>query len=437
MHPTDRSATLRVFEARGESMRSNLRAAMWTLLATTALVFALSTAFAADPAPDSPRAAPMETASVARLPALGPHWVWIPDRLIQHNMLYDGDTGEVLGMVDAPSLLTPKTPLVVPSRGEIYSVDIAHSRGLRGERIDFVSIYDLETLDYEAEIVFPTLAGSSNASLAYAELIGERFLAVFNQFPEVSVSIIDLVARRFVGAIPIGGCAGIFPVDAQRFASLCGDGTTLLVTLDAAGRKASFEQSERFFDVVSDPVFMAAGRDGQSWTFVSFAGEVTRVDYTGATPVAGEGWSMLAEADRHAKWRPGGLQHVALHAGSQRLYVVMHQGEAGSHKEAGPEIWVFDLATRTRVARIEVPNLTASFLASFMQVPVDGLAYSLMEWILPAGGAHTIAVSQDAAPLLFVRNGMLGSVGVVDALTGETLRFLTETGLTGPTLRVP
>jgi methylamine dehydrogenase heavy chain len=383
------------------------------------------------------QAPPMETASVARMPAMAPHWVWIPDRLIQHNMLYDGDTGEVLGMLDSPSLLTPKTPLVVPARSEIYSVDIAHSRGLRGDRIDFVSIYDLATLDYVAEIVVPTLAGSSNASLAYAELIGDRFLGIFNQFPEVSVSIVDLVERRFVEAIPIGGCAGIFPVDAQHFASLCGDGSTLLVSLDAEGRKVSFVQSERFFDVLEDPVFMAAGRSGQSWTFVSFRGAVTHIDYASGAPQVGETWSMLSDADRDARWRPGGLQHVALHAETNRLYVVMHQGDAGSHKEAGPEIWVYDLDAQTRTARYGVPNLTVSFLASFMGVPVDGFAYMLLEWILPTGGAHTIAVSQDAEPVLFVRNAMLGSVGVLDASNGESLRFLTETGLAGPTLRVP
>ena len=385
--------------------------------------------------------APMETAAVAALPEMSDHWVWVPDRLIQHSMLYDGDTGEVLGMVDSPSLLTPKTPLVVRSRGEIYTADITHSRGMRGDRLDFISIYDLETLDYKAEIVIPTMVGSSNASLNYAELIGDRFMAVFNQFPLVSVSIVDLERRSFVEEIPIGGCAGIFPVDAVRFASLCGDGTTLLVSLDEDGRKSGFEQSERFFDAVEDPVVMSAGRNGMRWTFVTFAGDVHTVDYSGGAaggkPRVEERWSLLRASDRDAKWRPGGLQQVALHRATNRLYVVMHQGDPGSHKAPGPEIWVYDIGAQQRVARIEAPNLTASFLASFMGVSPQSFTYRLLDWTLPSEGVHAIAVSQDASPLLFVRHATLGSVGVIDAMTGETLRFLTETGLAGPTLRVP
>ncbi len=379
---------------------------------------------------------PIEKASVATLPESGDHWVWVPDRILQHSVLFDGDTGEALGMLDSTSTLTPKTPLFSRTRGEFYSVDTAYTRGNRGSRIDFVSIYDARTLGYEAEILLPTQTGQSNSSHAYAELLGDRFLATFNQFPNVSVSIVDLEQRRFVEEIVMTGCAGVFPVGPRRFAALCGDGTALRVDLDASGRKQSFSSSPKFFDAVTDPVAMSAGRDGTRWVFVSFSGQVHSVDFSTDPPTPTPGWSLLDDTLARAGWRPGGLQHVAVHEPTQRLYVVMHQGEAGSHKKPG-NIWVYDLNQKKRTDRFELPNLTAAFLIPFAKVEPAGFVSRLMRWTLPSPGVHTIAVSADASPVLFARNAELGAVAVLDALSGKTLRVIGEAGLAGPTLRVP
>ncbi len=378
---------------------------------------------------------PLEYASVATLPPVGPHWVWIPDRLLQHSILFDGDSGEVLGMIDSAASLTPKPPVL--ARGHFHSSDIAYSRGLRGDRIDFVSIYDAGTLAYVDEIMLPTRQGQSNASLAYVELIGDRFLGVFNQFPNVSVSIVDLEKRRFVEEIGIAGCAGIYPVDALQFATLCGDGTVARVTLDADGHKTALTSSAPFFDAAQDPAFMSAGRNDTTWTFVTFAGDARSVDLGTRIPTLGESWSLTDEGERDEGWRPGGLQLVDVHGPSDRLFVVMHQGKAGSHKQAGHEIWVFDLAKKERVARFGVPNLTAAFLIDQMGVDPDGFLADLLFWFVPSDGAHSIAVSHDDEPVLFVRSAIMGAVAVLDARTGAVNRFLTETGLAGPTLRVP
>jgi methylamine dehydrogenase heavy chain len=354
---------------------------------------------------------------------------------MQHSILYDGDNGEVLGMIDSPSTLTPRPP--VHAGSHFYSADLAYSRGWRGERVDFVSIYDDRTLAYVDEILVPTMQGQSNASLFYAELIGDRFMGIFNQFPNISVSIVDLEKRSFVEEIIIAGCSGVYPVDGQHFATLCGNGTAALIELDADGHKVGITASDQFFDPIDDPAFMAAGRDGASWTYVTFNGNARTVDFSGGTPKVGDEWSLTSDRERSQGWRPGGLQHVAVHGGSNRLFVVMHEGEPGSHKNAGPEIWVFDLGEKKRVARFEVPNLTAAFLGDAMGIEDDSFVESVLHWVVPSEGAHTIVVSEDASPVLFVRNALAGAVAVLDANTGETRRFLSETGLAGPTLRVP
>jgi methylamine dehydrogenase heavy chain len=380
---------------------------------------------------------PLETASVETLPAPTAHWIWVPDRLLNHSMLFDGDSGEVLGMIDSAAQLTPKPPLLSRRRGEFYSADIAYSRGLRGERIDFVSIYDARTLSVSGEVMLPTRSAESNASLAYVELLGDRFVAVFNQFPNASVSIVDVASRSFVGAVAITGCAGIYPVSGTSFATLCGNGSAMLVQLDESGHKIAYVASEKFFDVVEDPVFMAAGRDGTRWTFVSFEGQVHTVEFAGNKAEASAGWSLLDAAERRDGWRPGGLQHVALHASTGRLFVGMHEGGPGTHKDAASEIWVWNLPEQKRLSKLELPNLTAAFLGPFLDLPKDSFIETLVGWVVPPGGVHALTVSQDDAPLLFVRNAQLGAVAVMDADTGETLRFLTEVGLAGPTLRVP
>jgi len=378
-----------------------------------------------------------ERPSVATLPPPGDHWVWVPDRLLGHSLLYDGDTGIVLGMIDSPLSLTPQPPILSTERREIYSVDVGYARGNRGARTDFLTIYDLETLAYKDEIVFPTDAATGNTSIAYSAAIGSRFIGVFNQFPATSVSILDLDNRSFVEEIGVAGCSGIYPIDELRFATLCGDGTATVVELTPEGRKANLLRSEKFFDTLEDPVFTSAGRIGSRWIFVSFGGMVHTLDFSGATPKAEPPWSLHGEDAGPSTWRPGGLQLVAVHAASERLFVVMHEGGPGSHKDAGPEIWSFDLKERKRIGRIEPPSLSATFLGGMLGIPTDSFSFTLLEWILPADRVHSIAISRDAAPVLFMRNAELGAVGVVDPENGQPLRILGEAGLFGPTLGIP
>jgi len=92
-------------------------------------------------------------------------------------------------------------------------------------------------------------------------------------------------------------------------------------------------------------------------------------------------------------WRPGGQQLAAIHGALGRLYVPMHSGGEGSHKQGGSEIWVFDLKTHHRIARWPMRPLHL-------------------------GPVSAVQVSQDAAPVLFAGTDDPG-VAVFDALTGQ------------------
>jgi hypothetical protein len=56
----------------------------------------------------------------AQIPPTGAHRVWVTDRLWHHSALFDGDTAQVLGMIDSPYVtVTPKLPMHAHRRGEI------------------------------------------------------------------------------------------------------------------------------------------------------------------------------------------------------------------------------------------------------------------------------------------------------------------------------
>ena len=80
---------------------------------------------------------------IAELPSEpGAHWVWVNDRVLKHSVLFDGDSGHVLGMVDGSTALSGRPPYLSPERGEIYVVETFYSRGSHGERNDLITVYD-------------------------------------------------------------------------------------------------------------------------------------------------------------------------------------------------------------------------------------------------------------------------------------------------------
>ncbi len=413
-------------------MRAPRPPALVVALAVVALLASVAGAPRADVEPD-------EHGQVAVLPpTASPHWVWVPDRLLRHAMLFDGDTGRALGALDGTFSLSGPSPLFSPKRGEIYVVDQVYARGHRGERKDYVTIYDAATLVVRGEVEIPPRSSSIGHGYAVAAVLDDqRFLVVFNQDPANSVSVVDLESRQFVDEIVIGGCALVYPTGPRRFATLCGNGTAIAVELDASGHRASATRSAKFFDTIQDPLTEKGVRDGARWLFASFEGKLQAVDFSGEQPVAAPAWPLFTDAQREAKWRIGGTQHLALHRATHRLYSLVHQGGPGSHKDAGSAIWVYDVEQQKRVQEIMVPNMLPAFARPFLELERGGWGDWLLHQVLPNPGAHAIAVTQDAEPLLFVRHDQIGTLGVLDARSGALVREIDEAGLSGPLLLVP
>ena len=374
----------------------------------------------------------------------GAHWFWLSDVLLHRTALFDADTGEQLAAISSGTAGVGFViaPLFSLDHREIYLAETYYARGVRGERTDVVTIYDARTLAPLEEIPIPPRRAEyfpGNAANALSD--DGRFVAVFNLTPVTSLSIVDVKARRFATEIATPGCSLVYGAGPRRFLMLCANGAALTATLDEEGHEGRVERSEPFFDPQKDPVTEKAVRRGNEWLFVSFEGVVHPVDVGGETLRFGETWSLVDATDRSAGWRVGGGQHLAVHAATGRLYVLMHRGGPDTHKEPGTEVWVFDLAARRRILRIPVLNPIASFASQQLALAGRSRAGTFAGWflrkILPNPGIDRILVTQDERPVLVASASIPPTVTVHDAMTGAVVREITEVGLAGSLLFAP
>jgi methylamine dehydrogenase heavy chain len=164
---------------------------------------------------------------------------------------------------------------------------------------------------------------------------------VQNATPATSVSIVDMQAAKQTAEVPNAGCYGIFPSakDGKKFATMCGDGTFGTYALSDDGSSAERKSSEKIFDADQDALFLHGERDGEDWLFVSFTGNIYRVNIEGDAAKLVDKMTLGEE-----NWRPSGYQTHAFHAPSGTLFVLMHgNGAEGSHKNPAEQIWAYDV----------------------------------------------------------------------------------------------
>jgi methylamine dehydrogenase heavy chain len=317
------------------------------------------------------------TSAVLPIPA-SKHWVWVNDFVFPHmadGMAYlvDGDSGKYLGTLSTGYSFAR---LLLSRDGKtIYSPETYFSRGTRGERTDVVTLYDPATLMPTGEIAIPPKRSSNLPMMANSELTDDdRFLLIYDFNPSQSIAVVDTKTLKFVGEVDTAGCALVFPTGPRSFFSVCGDGALLLVGLDDAGT-AQLTRTQPLLSMGADPVMEKAVRMGHTWYFVSFDGRIYPVDADAHRATVGATWYLTSETERKAGWRPGGVQPLAANLNNSRLYAVMHRGDLSTHKDPGKDVWVFDVASRSRVQQIALKNLSSAIQLSRDDRP---LMYSIL-----------------------------------------------------------
>ena len=288
------------------------------------------------------------------------------------SYIFDGADGQMKGLISHSWFTT--AVVTAPSRKEAYFVDSFYSRGVHGTRSDVLTVVDMRDLAPSTEIEIPAKAAALRIRQHIGLLGDGRHVVVFNMTPAQSVSVVDVVDRKFAGEISTPGCAIIMPAGPGGFLMLCGDGTLQLITLDENGKEDERIRSKSFFVVEQDPVFDRVVRTGSGWMLITQEGLVREVGVEGNRIRVGDAWSMLNAEDKEdggkkEQWRPGGEQPFTMHRNTTLLYSLMHKGKVDTPDTDGTEIWVFDTNRRKRVARLVLPAAATSILSSQEQSP--------------------------------------------------------------------
>lgn len=293
------------------------------------------------------------------LPADASQRVYVMDSVFQHLTdsrlnIFDGADGKFLGMI--PTAFNGHAQLSKDGR-DIYIATTYFERVTRGKRTDVIEVWDGSTLAFKKEIIVPPKrAGALNYDGLFRKTSDGRFVLLQNASPAASVSIVDMQKNEFVQEITASaGCWSVIPLPnkPRSFASICGDGALLTMNLGEDGKLASQHRSKVMFSVPDDPIFITPGILPDSLRFISFYGNVYTVDLRGPEMTFEPVWSLLDDADRKGGWVPGGYNLMAVEPHSKRMYVLMHpEGKEGSHKNPAAEIWVYDLQTKKRLARV-------------------------------------------------------------------------------------
>lgn len=337
---------------------------------------------------------PQESVTVRRLPLPGPHWLYISSPVTGTNSVtqmtvVDGDRLEVMGQLSGGVMATFA---ISPDRKHLYMAETYYSRGTRGQRTDVVTIYGSQTLAVEGEILISTkrqVSVPDSSSMAITP--DGRFLLISNLTPASSVSVVDVSAKKVLGEIPTLGCGEVLVYEARSFASICGDGSILSVEFTDQGHTVVEKRSPTaFFNPEKDPVFGVPAMFEQIALFVSYNGMVLPLNMATAPAQIETGWPLLTQEEKNQGWKPGGWQPLAGQRGKALLFVLMHQGGEWTQKEAGNEVWVYDIHEKKRINRIVLSQ------------PAD-----------------SILVSQDDDPRLFAESESPATLQVLSAVRGN------------------
>jgi methylamine dehydrogenase heavy chain len=331
---------------------------------------------------------PTEGVGVRKMPAPNPHWVLIDAPLygnfvVSQVYVVDGDSRKIVGMLTAGMI---STAAISPDHSRIFVGDTFFSRGTRGSRTDVITVYDAKSLDPVSEIaIAPMRQLASPDNLQLAATSDGRLLLVANMTPATSVAVIDLASSKVLGEIAIAGCAEFQLTGKRQFASLCGDGSILMVNFDDNGKAVSEKRSSVFFNAEKDPIFASPAIINSENYYVTYHGVVHPVDMSSDPPSPGPTWSLTTDQERAAGWRPGGSQPIWGHSASGLMYALMHQGGEWTHKQPGPEIWVFNAKEGKRIERLSLPEPASAIFVSPDTNPLifAGTSTDILQWGAP------------------------------------------------------
>jgi methylamine dehydrogenase heavy chain len=331
-----------------------------------------------------------------------------------------------------------------PDGRELYVAD-TYLDGPEHLRRDVLAFYDASDYSFSGKIEMPENSRAMMATTPHlTALVGDgRFLVLFTFTPATGIRVLDTSTRRFVSEYETPGCSLLYPTGERGVSMICGDGSLLTLHLDSSGQVAKRTMSDRFFDPNVDPIQENAAVIGGTWYFPSYDGDVYPVDLSGEEPVFGEPWSLVDAIDEpdadppgflarlfgssdeeQGPWHPGGVQLMTAHAARGELYVLMHprsmSGAANDHTFPGTEVWVYDVSTHARTRRIALESPMNQIYVTADDEPL----------LVAAGVSILHGVGSDGGGAYDEVVPVVSTIQIHDAVTGEYLREMKDTGIT-------
>lgn len=330
------------------------------------------------------------------------HRVYINDpahfAAITQQFVVDGAKGRVIGVIDGGFLPNP----VAADDGSMFAqVSTVFSRVARGTRTDYVEVFDPVTLRPTADIELPDAPRFLVGTYPWmSALTPDAKQLLFYQFsPSPSVGVVDLAAKSFARSFEVPDCYHIFPVSADTFFMHCRDGSLARVKYggDAAPEithSAVFHGEDEY--LINHPAFsQKSGR----LVWPSYTGRLYQFDLSSGEATPLRTVEALTDEERAQGWAPGGWQQVAYHRASDRVFLLVDQRDKWRHKTASRFVVVLNASTGERLAKLEMGH------------EID-----------------SVAVSQDAEPLLYGLSTGDKTLYIYDADSGKKLRQVNQLG---------
>ncbi|WP_289282032.1 amine dehydrogenase large subunit, partial [Methylophaga sp. UBA5088] len=145
----------------------------------------------------------------------------------------DGNNNKILGMSDAGKL----PHVLLGDQGNFMAIaNTWYDRIARGNRDDYIEVFDTQTHDVTADIDIPEGRFLTAVFTHMATLSTDDKHMMFQQFsPIPAVGLVDLEQNKFVKMMDTPDCYHLFPAPEQNVYMHCRDGSMLKINYDDEG----------------------------------------------------------------------------------------------------------------------------------------------------------------------------------------------------------